>query len=405
VCFVAALALAGMIVPATGTEAAAGSSTRAQAAATSHLDQELQPARASADAGSSTHTTNDLDSLTPDDAWSVGVQNVRVSAWARHWDGTRWTAVRTPIMGGAEFEGVSMLAPDDVWAVGAWDAPQGQGFGGPLIEHWDGSRWHYVRSPEPGGYTILHAVEAVSPDDVWAVGTTSVPEPHPLIEHWDGTKWREIPESAPEGEGIYSFLYGVKAVAPDDVYAVGTIDDDNTRSALIEHWDGTSWQLENLDAPSNTTLSGVDATGPNDIWAVGSYVYLQRQRCCINLYHGLIAHFDGSSWTTVQTGHQPAQTTSFQGVAAITPDDAWVVGTERYSTSRATTQHWDGTEWTRVDTANSPFPYNYLSAVTAPASDFVLAGGVYEPGSSERSLTLLWDGSQWAWVNRHRGRS
>lgn len=400
---VAAVVLALTAVPSTGSASPAPDRTRSVATTTQRLNQEFLAARgAGTDAGSGAHEVNDLDSLSPDDAWAVGEQGVRDSAWSRHWNGTHWTAVQTPIIHEAEFEGVSMLSPDDVWAVGSWDAPQGEGFGGTLAEHWNGTRWREVDTYQPGGYSTLEAVAAVSPDDVWAVGTTSEPEPHPLIEHWDGTSWTEVAESAPEGEGIYSYFYGIKAIAPDDIYAVGTIDDHNVRRPLIEHWDGSTWQLEQLDAPEYSVLLGVDATGPNDIWAAGYYIYLQRQRCCIDLDRGLIAHSDGSTWTTVAAGHQPAQTTTFNDVAAISPDDAWVVGTERYSSSRATTQHWDGSQWTRVDTANSPFPTNHLNAVTQSGSDFVLAGGYYDTATGVRSLTDVWDGTDWSWLNRHR---
>jgi hypothetical protein len=59
-------------------------------------------------------------------------------------------------------EDVDALSPTDAWAVG-WN-PSGS-----LIEHWDGRKWTILRSPP----AVLRAVRAVSRNDVWATGTES----------------------------------------------------------------------------------------------------------------------------------------------------------------------------------------------------------------------------------------
>ena len=88
------------------------------------------------------------------------------------WDGMAWTRVESPNAGhshSGSLSGVVALAADDVWAVGAYAD------GGPtltLIEHWDGTAWTVVPSPNKGPYpNDLSAVSAVAPDDIWAVGT------------------------------------------------------------------------------------------------------------------------------------------------------------------------------------------------------------------------------------------
>src|SRR4029078_11795880 len=63
-------------------------------------------------------------------------------------------------------------------------------------------------------------------------------------------------------------LYGVKAFAPDDVWAVGTFTGDDP---LVEHWDGASSTEVRTPAIRGTEriLTAIDGTGPDDLWIVG----------------------------------------------------------------------------------------------------------------------------------------
>ena len=58
-----------------------------------------------------------------------------------------------------------------------------------LTEHWDGSTWNVVSSPNVGtNDNILYGVATVSTDDVWAVGTSTSNGASTLTEHWDGSQ-------------------------------------------------------------------------------------------------------------------------------------------------------------------------------------------------------------------------
>src|SRR5207248_8108312 len=72
-----------------------------------------------------------------------------------------------------ELHSVSALAENDVWAVGVSYNTE-RTLGSTLIEHWNGSRWSVVSSPNPSSsVTALNAVAAVSSTAVWAVGTAA----------------------------------------------------------------------------------------------------------------------------------------------------------------------------------------------------------------------------------------
>jgi hypothetical protein len=53
-----------------------------------------------------------------------------------------------------------------------------------LIEHWDGTSFSVVSSPDPKANATLNleGIAAVSTNNIWAVGTTG-------IENWNGTSW------------------------------------------------------------------------------------------------------------------------------------------------------------------------------------------------------------------------
>jgi len=154
--------------------------------------------------------------------------------------------------------------------------------------------WAVMSSPDttigsPAAPTENHVkgVAALSPTDVWAVGyynsgTSSAPLYQTLIEHYDGTNWQVDPTSADQSAGSPAAptdneLLGIAATSATDVWAVGYYNS-GTSSAplyqtLIEHYDGTNWQV--VASPDTTiaqdnVLTQVAAVSSSDLWAVGS---------------------------------------------------------------------------------------------------------------------------------------
>src|SRR2546423_14369290 len=80
-----------------------------------------------------------------------------------------------------ELHGISALAENDVWAAGVSYNTE-RTLGSILIEHWNGSQWSVVRSPNPSAFVNkINAIAAVSANDVWAVGTAPTPTNTVLI--------------------------------------------------------------------------------------------------------------------------------------------------------------------------------------------------------------------------------
>jgi hypothetical protein len=63
---------------------------------------------------------------------------------------------------------VAATSPTDAWAVGIPYTNTGTKS---LIEHWDGTTWTRVPTPNPNSDSYLSAVAATSPANAWAVGS------------------------------------------------------------------------------------------------------------------------------------------------------------------------------------------------------------------------------------------
>jgi hypothetical protein len=208
--------------------------------------------------------------VSSNNVWAVGATGG--NALVEHWDGTSWSIVSNSVIAGAgRLSAVSADSANDVWAVGQ------AGNGGPPILHFNGTTW----SQGPGFNPSMEAtsVTAISPTNVWAAGTVGVFFNHRMhrkaaIEHWDGTSWSLVPSPNPTpSPGLDSFLRGIVAVSANDIWAVGSLNKSTGGSAtLIEHWDGTSWTIISSPNPgtSSNSLFGVTALSDGTVIAVGS---------------------------------------------------------------------------------------------------------------------------------------
>ncbi len=223
---------------------------------------------------------NGMTAISANDIWTAGsilTSDGALATLFEHWDGTSWTAVTGPLYGFPQ--GISGDAANDIWEVGY---SSGSVFA-TSSEHYNGATWFRVATPNVGsGSNALNAVLALAPDNVWAVGysTASTKSETPtktLIEHYDGTGWSVVtsPNAGPASES--NRLRGLTAVSPTDIWAFGSAEpaSDEYQVTLILHWDGTSWSVAASPNPVfdnvlNDILWGGVVTGPGSVWIVGS---------------------------------------------------------------------------------------------------------------------------------------
>ena len=93
---------------------------------------------------------------------------------------------------------------------------------------------------------------------------------------------------------------------------------------LASHFDGNTWSKVNTPNPatSGNDLDGVAAVASDDVWAVGERIDDEDPG------RNLILHFDGTAWTAVASP-DPGVPNRLYGVDAATPTDLWSVGEAR----------------------------------------------------------------------------
>jgi len=335
-------------------------------------------------------------------AWAVGQYRGKTSIL--HWNGLRWSRVPSPNPGSGikDLQAVSAVSPTDVWAVS--DTSH---FSETLILHWDGTRWSQVTSPNPGlDANELIGVSATSATDAWAVGGAGTLLPGPylryrtLVLRWDGTMWSQVASPNPSEGG--NILFGVSAVSPADAWAVGYDDIPNETETLILHWDGTGWSRvigPNPGSGSNK-LSAVSAVSPIDPWAVGD-----SRDVATSAHETLIVHWNGRRWSHVKSPNPGSSFNTLTGVSAVSPTDAWAVGIYRDEAEIGHTLalHWDGSRWSQVKTPNPGSSFNELSGVSAVSPKDAWAVGSYQE-AGVHALVLHWDGTRWSQADVQRVR-
>ena len=305
-----------------------------------------------------------------------------------------WTIVPTEHLGVEQFSGVAALSRDDAWAVG--DRMLGSGRYIPIIEHWNGRLWRAVEGPRlvQAGFARLLDVAGSSSDDVWAVGGRHAWEgSEALFEHWDGTEWKLV--KPPATLYTSSWLWSVEALAADDVWAGGLTSDWPGEAPLIEHWDGASWRVVPTPTDIGAAIQDFSAISADDVWAVGSSFRKPNQAS-----RPLVLHWDGDTWTRVAMPNPGPAGAWLEGVAAVSPDDVWVVGSKpEPDTYRDVPliQHWNGRSWSIVQGA--PIDYGWLGGVVAISNSDIWAVGEHSiPNVGFRAMVQHWDGETWSIV-------
>lgn len=389
-----------------------------------------------------------LAAVNQDDVWAVGKRIRRgiTSAITMHWNGVEWKLKNIPVpedaTGGTALSSVAALASDNVWAVGATND-------GSLIVRWDGTRWHrqskpniigrtekivaegsdrlwimngggiirgdgatwsYGNLPWFGYYTGgLRRVEALSKDDVWALGSAvvhwdgkawnvafpasdAVPNANfvdiavrppdelwmlgyygtgvrrdSVVVYWDGSVWTRMPDPPVGTRNIY--MGSIAVLAGDDVWIAGYEAHDAGKQRLAMHWDGQMWSetvMPNGADDGFAVISRIYARAGDDVWALGSE----------------ILHWNGTEWSV----SYPARATALTALAA---DDVWA------TMFFGDFLHFDGTQWQVVPKAEPDYVTYYAGLIPIALDDIYAVGSSARPWGEYSWEIQLWDGNEW----------
>src|SRR6266496_1480047 len=180
------------------------------------------------------------------------------------WNGSQWVIVKSPNPVGATYSFLSSIScpsSSNCWAVGEYFlGGHRQNQNRILIEHWNGFTWKVAASPQPPGSiaSYLSAVSCTAESNCVAVGTTRYshrkgdsyggPREYTLTEHWNGSSWAIVSSPNPPGPPADG-LAGVACTSASDCTAVGAggrltpPGSADGASTLVEHWNGSAWSL------------------------------------------------------------------------------------------------------------------------------------------------------------------
>lgn len=220
-----------------------------------------------------------------------------------------------------------------VWAVSANDV-FAVGDDGTILRRQNGNAWVDMNAPTTAN---LRGVWGSSSSDVWAGGVGGA------LLHFNGSTWSAVGTQTSDIDAVWGS-------GPNDVWFCG--------SGSVLRWTGSSFTKFSFAG----TLLAVSGTGPNDVWVTGENTNTH--------------HWNGSSWATISPG---AGTTTYFTVLAVAPNDAWV---SSFITGKDT-MHFTGSKWTAQKAMLTMF--NSMSARSA--TDIWGVGGTGRIGH--------WDGSTW----------
>ncbi len=292
---------------------------------------------------------------------AVGYYAERVGAadsLVESWDGTAWSVMPSANPGDDNniLYGVSCINATQCVAVGAHGGSH-SGKLKTLIESWDGTSWSAVRSPNPAGFSRqLLAVSCAGPTDCMAVGSyhiRDIPQDLNLAESWNGSTWSIVP--TPNPGTLTNSLYGVSCVTASNCTAVGSYSSVNGESlTLVETWNGAAWSVASSPNPSTVqNLQAVSCANSTSCVAVGDYNYGSESNGGT-----LVETWNGVAWSVTPSPNPSTNTANyFNGVSCTLSTDCVAVG---YSAG-AFVESWNGSAWSVTP---NPRPRN-LSMFTA----------------------------------------
>jgi hypothetical protein len=268
-----------------------------------------------------------------------------------HYDGTSWSTALEDVNG-------AQISLASIWGTsGSSVFAVGGSCSGQVALRYDGSAWGQLpascQGASWGGYA---SVWGSSASDVFATLRNTLPmRMGGYLDHFNGQNWNVAVYVVPCGNSIGMLCagpHGVWSSSPNDAFVVAD-------SGIIAHYDGTSWT--SLPSGTRQALAGVWGEGPGGaVFAVGS--------------GGIILRYDRSTWNVQASG----TTQSLNAVWGTSSNDVFAVG------AGGTILHYDGTSWTSQNSGSTQALY----AVWGGEGNSVFAVG-------DASTILHYDGTKW----------
>lgn len=318
--------------------------------------------------------------ITAAQARVIGTAPARPAAVSAHAAVAGWRVYRTvSIPGQVVFlGGIAAVSADDAWVAGEHGPALT-----PLVERWDGSRWHRVALPAAvtahlAGQSPAGTVGASPGRDLWIAG------PAGRYAHLLGTHWTT--GTLPQARPGHLFIGTIRVFGPRQAWAFGTTVTSTSPQLRLApyaaHFDGTRWRAT---AVPGHGLLAASAASARDIWAIsGAFTRAPK-----------VLRWNGSSWQAPQAQPPLPGHATLDDILALSGHDVWVGGcapNARGGTSEIAL-HWNGTSWTSASPPAAPSPrYRCLTNLVPDG-----AGGLWGTGEQLPGAPRFWHYTAGAW--------
>lgn len=269
--------------------------------------------------------------------------------------------------------GVYAISPTDIWAVGSVGT----------VLHWDGQAWRTVTVAAAGSRDLFD-VWASGPKDVWVVGADTA-STGGITLHYNGTSWTSVPNNSSWD------LNGIHGLSANEIYAVGDPDPVLGGPGEFWKWNGSQW------SPMSNSVNGhlwrVYAISSSEIWAMG--------------VNGTLIKHSGSAASYVSlTSIGATSSTEFRHMWGTGSNNLFLVGSNGF------VARYTGT-WNRIlPIANTSTIYavqgttatgtvyamgnnGWLYTSDSPYSAFTPVANPPSVSTDLREVTIAQDGSAW----------
>jgi hypothetical protein len=279
----------------------------------------------------------------------------------------------------------SASSPNDIWAVGQ------------TTIHFDGKQLKEFPAPGLTNLAITHFAGVVdfSPTLAWAAGGGD--KDGQIIDRWNGQKWQRM-SGTPFPGSWQPYVMTMSATSPTDIWITGDISPNQNFNLFFEHWNGKSWDNQSYLSGGIGWFYGAAQDSSNDAWVVG-------MQWIENIQAPLAVHYSGgNAWDQVDLPFPPgADYAELYGVLALSPKNVYIVGVQNsgaggddYSNSMLM-YHYDGATWTIVPLPTTP-GYNLAGIVASSPTDLYAYGYFSTDGYNFETLVLHGDGKKWKMI-------
>ncbi len=201
--------------------------------------------------------------------------------------------------------------------------------------------------------------------------------------------WRISATVSTSSEPIVN-MTGIDASGPADAWAVGS----GVQSLVVEHWSAGKWRP--VAAPAGTSISGggsVDAGAIGTSSATNTWLFPQVN----NVYSAF--RWNGRAWTKFKL----AGATTITGTAVSGPADVWAFGAKAAPPNSLGfgppyAAHYNGHAWSQVSMPGVPLEVSRVSG-----SDIWAVGPTARTAAGSGAkwvwIAMHWDGASWHAIN------